>query len=71
MPATDEAKAAKVFDRDEATWPSRVEAKDCSWQAMPNVRAKRATTAGRQARAGKNVQRTARPGLVACRWRSA
>ena len=38
---------------------------------MPNVRAKRATTAGRQARAGENVPRTARPGLVACRWRSA
>ena len=37
----------------------------------PNVRAKRVTTAGRQARAGENVQRTARPGLVACRWRSA
>ena len=39
--------------------------------ALPNVRAKRATTAGRQARAGENVPRTARPGLVACRWRSA
>ncbi len=38
--------------------------------AMVN-RAKRATTAGRQARAGENVPRTARPGLVACRWRSA
>ena len=37
----------------------------------PNVRAKRATTAGRQARSGENVPRTARPGLVACRWRSA
>ena len=37
----------------------------------PNVRAERATTAGRQARAGENVPRTARPGLVACRWRSA
>jgi len=37
----------------------------------PNVRAKGATTAGRQARAGENVPRTARPGLVACRWRSA
>ena len=37
----------------------------------PNVRAKRATTAGRQARAGENVPRTARPGVVACRWRSA
>ena len=58
------------------------EAWDClggcssGWCAMwgrvrPNVRAKRATTAGRQARAGENVPRTARPGLVACRWRSA
>ena len=37
----------------------------------PNVRAKRATTAGRQARAGENVLRTTGPGLVACRWRSA
>ena len=37
----------------------------------PNVRAKRATTSGRQARAGDNVQRTTGPGLVACRWRSA
>ena len=37
----------------------------------PNVRAKRATTAGRQARGGEDVQRTTDPGLVACRWRSA
>ena len=37
----------------------------------PNVRAKRAPTAGRQARAGENVPRTTGPGLVACRWRSA
>ena len=37
----------------------------------PNVRAKRAATAGRQARAGENVWRAARLGLVACRWRSA
>jgi len=37
----------------------------------PNVRVKRATAAGRQARAGENVPRTACPGLVACRWRSA
>jgi len=37
----------------------------------PNVRAKRATTAGRQARGGENVPRTTGPGLVACRWRSA
>ena len=34
----------------------------------PNVRANRSPTAGRQARAGENVPRTARPGLVACRW---
>ena len=40
-------------------------------RSTPNVRAKRATTAGRQARAGENVPRTARPGLVACRWGSA
>jgi len=54
-------------------------AHDCDNQAgvgsmffvRPNVRAKRVTTAGRQARAGENVPRTARPGLVACRWRSA
>jgi hypothetical protein len=38
---------------------------------LPNVRAKRAATAGRQARAGENVHRTTGPGLVACRWRSA
>jgi hypothetical protein len=38
---------------------------------MPNVRAKRATTAGCQARVGENVPRTADSGLVACRWRSA
>ena len=38
---------------------------------MPNVRAKRATAAGRQARAGENVRSTTGPGLVACRWRSA
>ena len=33
--------------------------------SQPNVRAKRATTAGRQAQAGENVPRTAyrRPGL--------
>lgn len=39
--------------------------------AISNVGAKRATAVGRQARAGENVPRTARPGLVACRWRSA
>ena len=37
----------------------------------PNVRAKRVTAAGRQARAGENVPLTTGPGLVACRWRSA
>ena len=36
-----------------------------------NVRAKRATAAGRQARAGENVHRTAGSGLVVCRWCSA
>ena len=36
-----------------------------------NVRAKRATTVGNQARAGENVPCTARLGLVACHWRSA
>ena len=50
---------------------SRFEPDPHCCQARPNVRAKRATTAGRQARAGENVPRTARPGLVACRWRSA
>ena len=43
----------------------------CMVFAVPNVRAKRATTAGRQARPQENVHRTLRPGLVACRWRSA
>ena len=38
--------------------------------AGPNVGGNRATTAGRQARAGENVPRTTGPGLVACRWRS-
>ena len=38
---------------------------------MPNVRVKQAPTVGRQARAGENVPRTARPGLVARRWGSA
>jgi hypothetical protein len=36
----------------------------------PNVRAKRATTAGRQAREGDDIQHGL-AGLVACRWRSA
>jgi len=39
--------------------------------AGPNVRAKRATTAGRQAPGSENVHRTTARGLVACRWRSA
>jgi hypothetical protein len=43
----------------------------CHEVAMSNVRAKRVTTAGRQARPLENVHRTLRPGLVACRWRSA
>jgi hypothetical protein len=38
---------------------------------QPNVRAKLAPTAGRQARTGENVPRTARPGLAARRWGSA
>ena len=38
---------------------------------MPNVRAKRATTAGRQRLDGENVPRTTGRALVACRWRSA
>ena len=38
---------------------------------MPNVRAKRATTAGRQRPDGENVPRTTGRALVACRWRSA
>ena len=37
----------------------------------PNVRAKRATTAGRQRPDGENVPRTTGRALVACRWRSA
>ena len=37
----------------------------------PNVRAKRATTAGRQALGSENVHRTTAQGLAACRWRSA
>ena len=50
---------------------SRLEPDPHCWQARPNVRGKRATTAGRQARAGDNVPRTASSGLVACRRRSA
>ena len=37
----------------------------------PNVRAKRAATAGRQRPDGENVPRTTGRALVACRWRSA
>ena len=37
----------------------------------PNVRAKRATTAGHRAPAGENVQRTTGRRAVACRWCSA
>ena len=58
-------------DQGEATWPSRVEACLDWCIALPNVRAKPDPTAGRQARAGENVQRTAGPGLVARRWGSA
>ena len=42
-----------------------------AYSETPNVGAKRATTVGRQARAGENVPRTTSPGLVACRRRSA
>ena len=58
-------------DQGEATWPSRVEACHDRCIALPNVRAKPAPTAGRQARVGENVPRTAKPGLVARRWGSA
>jgi LDH2 family malate/lactate/ureidoglycolate dehydrogenase len=53
--------------------PARADRRQCvgGYFMRPNVRAKRAPTAGRQARAGENVPRTARPGLAACRWRSA
>jgi len=37
----------------------------------PTIRAKRATTVRRQARAGENVRSTTGLGLVACRWHSA
>jgi len=45
----------------------------CAIEAVwltPNVGVKRAATVGRQARAVENVAHH-RPGLVACRWRSA
>ena len=38
---------------------------------LPNVRAKLASTGGRQAQDGENVPRTTDLGLVACRWCSA
>ena len=38
---------------------------------QPNVRAQRAPTSGRQARAGEIAPRSAEQGRVACRWRSA
>jgi hypothetical protein len=37
----------------------------------PNVRAKRATTAGRQGSGCENAPRATGRALVACRWRSA
>jgi hypothetical protein len=50
------------------TWGRRMDT-DMVFLVRPNVGAKRGKTAERQqARAGKNVVRTARPGLVACRW---
>ena len=42
-----------------------------AWPVRPNIRAKRATTAGCQARAGETAPGAARLGLVACRRRSA
>ena len=54
---------------------SRVIEKRCvghdGCSARPNVRAKRATTAGRQGPPAENVHRTCWRALVACRWRSA
>ena len=61
---------SKLGYRQHADSP-RVHARGRFGIVTPNVGAKRATTVGRQARAGENVPRTARPGLVACRWRSA
>ena len=63
--------AARYADAEIARLRAQIAAKSDTSHEPPNVRAKRATTAGRQARAGENVPRTARPGLVACRWRSA
>jgi len=37
---------------------------------LPNVRANRAATVGRQRPGGENVPRTTDRALVACRWRS-
>ena len=55
----------------EAPWSSRLDAYLRCQIALPNVRAKRATTAGRQARTGENVQRTAGRARVTRRWGSA
>ena len=55
------------------TCDSRCDARE-GWKGLvlpPNVRAKRATTVGRQGPVGENVHRTAGRALVACRWRSA
>jgi len=42
-----------------------------SMVVTPNVRGKRATTAGRQGPGWDNVPRTPTRALVACRWRFA
>ena len=58
----------RVRRRTTANWLFKsVDLRRCIFQ-RPNVRAKGAPTVGRQARAGENVPRTARPGLVARRW---
>ena len=61
----------RSVSKDEATWPSHLEACQHLHLALPNVRAKRAATAGRQARAGENVPRTAGRARVARRLGSA
>ena len=65
--------AVPHYMRGHSEWEARMRAamRVLADRLPPNVRAKRATAAGRQARAGDNVQRTACLGLVACRWRSA
>jgi hypothetical protein len=55
----------------QALWHATARGPRTTCFPRPNVRGKRATAAGRQARAGDNVPRTTGPGLVACRWRSA